>query len=62
MKWIAVDDLITEPWTEQELELLKCLLALKLPVDIIANELKRSCTATILKAIESKLDLFSSVG
>jgi hypothetical protein len=46
-------------WTEEELELLKCLVDLKIPIDIISEELERSLTATSLKAVELRLNLFS---
>ncbi len=46
-------------WTEEELELLKCLVELKVPIDVISDELERSLTATSLKAVELRLNLFS---
>jgi hypothetical protein len=52
------DSLVSEPWTEQELELLKSLVDLKLPMDIISKKLERSWTASYLKAIELGLNLF----
>jgi hypothetical protein len=54
------DDLQSEPWTEEELELLRRLVQLNIPMDTVSNELGRSCTATILKAVELELNLFSN--
>ena len=50
---------VTQHWTEEELELLKCLVDLKIPIDVISLELERSLTATGLKAAELRLNLFS---
>lgn len=54
------DDFRSEPWTEQELELLRKLVQLNIPMDKVSDELGRSCTATILKAVELELNLFSN--
>ncbi len=56
MEKVPADNLVSEPWPEQELELLKSLVNLKIPMDIISNELERSWSATYLKAIELGLD------
>ncbi len=56
MKKVPADNLVSEPWPEQELELLKSLVNLKIPMDVISDELERSWTATYLKAIELGLD------
>jgi len=57
MEKVPADSLVAEPWTEQDLELLRCLVNLKIPMDIISNELKRSWTGSYLKAIELGLNL-----
>lgn len=59
MEEVPADGLVSEHWTEDELELLKCLVDLKVPIDVISEELERSLTATGLKAVELKLNLFS---
>ncbi|MGC9964661.1 MAG: hypothetical protein ABSE08_04585 [Syntrophobacteraceae bacterium] len=59
MEEVTADGLVSERWTEEELELLKCLVDLKIPIDIISEELERSLTATSLKAVELRLNLFS---
>ncbi len=59
MEEVPADGLVSERWTEEELELLKCLVDLKIPIDIISEELERSLTATGLKAVELKMNLFS---
>jgi len=51
--------LISRQWTKEELDLLKCLIDLKIPVDVISEELERSLTATSLKAAEMKLNPLS---
>ncbi len=56
---VHIDNLDTESWTEQELELLRSLVTLKIPIDIISSELERSHTATALEAIDLRLSLFS---
>lgn len=56
MEKVPSDSLVSEPWTKQELELLKSLVKLKIPMDIISSELERSWTATYLKALELDLD------
>jgi hypothetical protein len=56
MEKVPSDSLVSEPWTKQELELLKSLVKLKIPMDIISNELERSWTATYLEALELDLD------
>ena len=56
---VPADDLVTEHWPEEDLELLRCLIDLKVPIDIISEELDRSVTATGLKAVELELNLFS---
>jgi hypothetical protein len=53
------DNMVLERWTDEDLELLKCLVELKIPIDVISDELDRSLTATGLKAAELKLNLFS---
>jgi hypothetical protein len=42
MEEVAMDGLLSVRWTEEELELIKCLVDLKVPIDIIAEELERS--------------------
>ncbi len=59
MEEVPADGLVSEHWTEDELELLKCLVDLKVPIEVISEELERSLTATGLKAVELKLNLFS---
>lgn len=59
MEEVPIDNGDLEPWTEQELELIKSLVASKVPMDIICNEVERSWTATALKAIEPGLILLS---
>lgn len=59
MEEVPTAGLGPERWTEEELELLKCLIDLKVPIDIISLELERSFTATSLKAVELNLNLFS---
>jgi hypothetical protein len=50
------DSSVAEPWPEKDLELLKSLVNLKIPMDVISEELGRSWTASYLKAIELDLD------
>ena len=59
MEEVCTDDLSSHDWTEQDVELLKSLVALKIPMDIISWELDRSWTAASLKALELGLNLFS---
>ena len=59
MKEVLDDGIATQTWTQEEVELLKCLILLKLPIDMISEELDRSWTATSLKVIELRLPLFS---
>ena len=46
------DNVGSDSWTEHELWVLKTLLALNFPMDIICNELDRSWTALALKATD----------
>jgi hypothetical protein len=55
---VQTDGFVSEHWTEEELELLKCLVDLKIPIDVISEELDRPLTATSLKAVELRLNLF----
>lgn len=59
MEEVPTEGLVLEHWTEEELELLKCLIDLKVPIDVISEELERSFTATSLKAVELRLNLFA---
>jgi hypothetical protein len=43
-------------WTEEELRLLKCLVSLNIPMDMICSELDRSWTSSALKAIDLGLN------
>jgi hypothetical protein len=49
---IHTDNVDSDPWTEFELHVLKSLVALNFPMDIICKELDRSWTASALKAID----------
>ena len=59
MEQVTTHGLISRQWTKEELDLLKCLIDLKIPVDVISEELERSLTATSLKAAEMKLNPLS---
>lgn len=59
MQEVPTDGFVSEHWTEEDLELLKCLVDLKIPIDVISEELERPLTATSLKAVELKLNWFS---
>jgi len=59
MEEVHDDQFESKPWTEQELDLLKSFMALRIPVDIISSELDRSWTAISSKALELGLNLFS---
>ena len=52
MEPVHTDKVDSDSWAEYELELLKSLVSLNFPMDIICNELDRSWTASALKAID----------
>ncbi len=56
MESVRTDNLDSDSWTEDELDLLKTLVELKIPMHIICNQLDRSWTASVLKAIDLELD------
>jgi hypothetical protein len=53
---VRTDNSDSDAWTEEELNLLKTLVELKIPMHIICNQLDRSWTASVLKAIDLELD------
>jgi hypothetical protein len=59
MEKVKIDHVDPRPWTEYELDLLKSLMALHIPIEIISSELGRSWTETSLKALELGFNLFS---
>ena len=59
MQKVTTDGFDSRHWTEEELDLLRCLVDLKIPIDVISEELDRPLTATSLKAVELKLNLFT---
>ncbi len=59
MEQVTTHGLVARQWTKEELDLLKCLIDLKLPIEVISRELERSLSATSLKAVEMKLNPLS---
>jgi hypothetical protein len=51
-----INGLPSERWTDEDIDLLKCLVALKIPIEIISEELERSLTVTGAKAVELNLN------
>lgn len=58
---IHTDNVGSDFWTEYELQVLKTLVVLNFPMDIICKELDRSWTASALKAIDLGLNYCSSL-
>ena len=59
MEEVRIDRFDSKPWTEQEVDLLRSLMLLKIPIDTISSELDRSWTAISLKALELGFNLLS---
>ena len=55
MEDVTIDSLITTPWTEQEIKLLKTLMDLNRRIDILSRDFGRAWTATGPNAIELRL-------
>ena len=53
---IQSDIVDADSWTEHELQVLKTLVALNFPMDVICMELGRSWTASALKVIDLGLN------